>query len=275
MTVFGARTALHLRGNDGRRTIEVSLFVERLQTRYSCPMNSPALRFHQVAKRYGKAQVLHQINLELRPGELFGLVGVNGAGKTSLMKCLLDFVPLDGGTIDIGARPHTQAAARANLAFLPERFTPPYFMNGEEFLRYVLKLQGVPYDFYAVQAMLEALDLAPQALTQTVRQYSKGMTQKLGLAACLLAHKDLLVLDEPTSGLDPKARALFKSQLQLQRARGATAFFTSQSLADVAELCDRMAILHRGRLAFTGSPAQCVAMFGAADLEHAFLSCVI
>lgn len=237
-------------------------------------MTAPALRFHQVAKRYGQARVLHQINLDVRPGELFGLVGINGAGKTSLMKCLLDFVPLDGGSIDIGGHGHTRPAARAGLAFLPERFNPPYFMRGDTFLRYVLKLQGCPYDDSAVQSMLEALDLAPTALTQTVRDYSKGMTQKLGLAACLLAHKDLLVLDEPTSGLDPKARALFKSQLQLQRARGGTAFFTSQALADVAELCDRMAILHKGRLAFTGTPAQCVTMFGAADLEQAFLSCV-
>ena len=171
-------------------------------------MTVPALRFQHVAKRYGSASVLRGVDLEIAPGEFFGLVGVNGAGKTSLIKCLFDFCALDGGQIAIFGQPHARPAARAALGFLPERFTPPYYLTGKDFIQYMLTLQGLAYDGAAAAAMAQALDLETAALNQTVRHYSKGMTQKLGLAACLLAPKPLYVLDEPMSGLDPKARAL-------------------------------------------------------------------
>ncbi|WP_373991975.1 ABC transporter ATP-binding protein [Duganella sp. BuS-21] len=237
-------------------------------------MTVPALRLQQVVKRYGAASVLHGVDLELRAGECFGLVGVNGAGKTSLIKCLLDFCALDGGAIEIFGQSHTQPAARRPLGFLPERFTPPYYLTGADFIRYLLTLQGLAYQPPAVHAMLAALDLDPDALKRAVRSYSKGMTQKLGLAACLLARKPLYVLDEPMSGLDPKARALLKHQLRALHQSGSTLFLTSHALADVDELCDRMAILHDGRIRFSGTPAQCRAEYGAQTLEQAFLNCI-
>jgi ABC-2 type transport system ATP-binding protein len=237
-------------------------------------MSIPALRFEQVSKRYGRSAVLQGVDLEVERGAVFGLVGVNGAGKTSLLHCLLDFCSVDGGAIAILGQPHGQPAARAPLAFLPERFTPPYYLTGADFLKYMLTLQNLPYQPTAVAAMCEALELAADALTKTVRHYSKGMTQKLGLAACLLAHKQVYVLDEPMSGLDPKARALLKRQLLCLRDAGATVCFTSHALADVEELCDRMAILHDGRIAYAGTPAGCREQFGADGLEQAFLRCV-
>jgi ABC-2 type transport system ATP-binding protein len=107
-----------------------------------------------------------------------------------------------------------------------------------------------------------------------VRDYSKGMTQKLGLAACLLSRKAIQVLDEPTSGLDPKARALLKRELKALRDAGGTVFFSSHALADVEEICDRMAVLHGGLLRFAGTPAELVARYGGAGLEAAFLECI-
>jgi ABC-2 type transport system ATP-binding protein len=237
-------------------------------------MTDPALRFQQVVKRYGAASVLHGVDLELGAGECFGLIGVNGAGKTSLIKCLLDFCALDGGRIDIFGQPHHQPAARTPLGFLPERFTPPYYLTGADFIRYLLTLQGLPYQPDAVAAMLASLDLDADALKRMVRSYSKGMTQKLGLAACLLARKPLYVLDEPMSGLDPKARALLKEQLRALHRAGSTLFLTSHALADVDELCDRMAILHDGHIRFAGTPAECRARYGADTLEQAFLACI-
>jgi ABC-2 type transport system ATP-binding protein len=237
-------------------------------------MTVPALRFQQVVKRYGAASVLRGVDLELRAGECFGLVGVNGAGKTSLIKCLLDFCALDGGTIEIFGQPHQRPAARQPLGFLPERFTPPYYLTGADFIRYLLSLQGLPYQPPAVAAMLAALDLEPDALKRAVRSYSKGMTQKLGLAACLLSRKPLYVLDEPMSGLDPKARALLKAQLRERHQAGSTLFLTSHALADVDELCDRMAILHDGQIRFAGTPADCRAQYGTDTLEQAFLACI-
>lgn len=237
-------------------------------------MTEPALRFHQLAKRYGDTSVLQGVDLEVGAGECVALVGVNGAGKTSLMKCLLDFCAVDDGSIAIFGRDHRQPAARAPLGFLPERFTPPYYLTGTEFIQYILTLHGQAATPAAIAAMAQALDLEGSALKRTVRSYSKGMTQKLGLAACLLAPKALYVLDEPTSGLDPKARALLKAQLLAKRAAGSALFFTSHLLADVDELCDRMAILHDGKIRYAGTPAACRARYQADSLEQAFLRCI-
>lgn len=237
-------------------------------------MALPALRFQQVVKRYGPVSVLNGIDLDVGRGECVGLVGVNGAGKTSLIKCLFDFVALDGGRIEIFGASHRLPAARKPLAFLPERFTPPYYLSGMAFLKYLLSLQEQPFDQARVDQVLAALELEPAALASSVRKLSKGTTQKLGLAACLLANKDALILDEPMSGLDPKARALLKLALAGARARGATVFFSSHMLADVEEICDRMAILHDGKLRFAGSPAACRTTYGAASLEQAFMNCI-
>ncbi|MCW5603791.1 MAG: ABC transporter ATP-binding protein [Burkholderiales bacterium] len=212
--------------------------------------------------------------MDVRPGEVIGLVGENGAGKTTLIKCMLDFCDVDAGRVAIFGAPHTDTASRARLAFLPERFTPPFYLTGRDFLKYMLELHRVPYSEAAVERTFEALDLDPSALARPARTYSKGMTQKLGLAACLLSGKELQVLDEPTSGLDPKARALLKRELRKLRESGRTLFFTSHALADVAEICDRMAILHAGRLRFAGTPDELMRGFGAADLEQAFLACI-
>ncbi len=237
-------------------------------------MSNAALHFEQVSKRFGEFEALTDITLDVAAGEFFGLVGVNGAGKTTLIKCLLDFCSADDGAIRIFGVEHRLTAARSRLAFLPERFNPPHFLTGRDFLQYMLKLYGQPYEDRQVKQVFAGLDLDPAALGKAARSYSKGMTQKLGLAACLLSGKDLYVLDEPTGGLDPKARALFKRALRGLRQANRTVFFTSHALADIAEMCDRMAVLHGGRLCFAGSPDELARRFGAGDLEQAFLACI-
>ena len=237
-------------------------------------MTPPAIQFRHVIKNYGNKTALQDIDLQIAPGEFFGLVGMNGAGKTTLLKCLLDFCAIDGGQISIFGVDHRSTEARRPLAFLPERFLPPYYLNGSHFLKYMLQLQDIAYDRAEALAMLQSLDLDESALSKPVRDFSKGMTQKLGLAACFLAKKQLYVLDEPMSGLDPRARALLKIRLQQMKTAGGTLFFSSHALADVDEICDRMAILHDGQLRFVGTPEACRAQFQAATLEQAYLSCI-
>ena len=237
-------------------------------------MSDIALRFAQVEKRYAGVPVVSGFSLEVRRGEFFGLVGVNGAGKTTLIKCLLDFCDADGGAIEIFSVPHTATAARARIAYLPERFNPPFYLTGRDFLQYMLGLHRTRYDAAEVARIFGALDLEAAALDRPARVYSKGMTQKLGLAACLLSGKDLYVLDEPTGGLDPKARALAKRELAALRRAGRTVFFTSHALADVAEMCDRLAVIHAGQLRFAGTPQELIGRTGAPDLERAFLDCI-
>ena len=239
------------------------------------PESTPAaLALQDVTKRYGDTPALQGVELEVRAGELFGLVGGNGAGKTTLIKCILDFCRLHAGDIRLFGISHREVRSRAPLAFLPERFNPPHYLTGRDFLRYMAQMHRTRYDEGRVEQIFDRLDLAPTALERPARTYSKGMTQKLGLAACLLSGKPLQVLDEPTSGLDPRARALLKREVRALRDAGTTVFLTSHALADVQELCDRMAVLHRGRLRFCGTPSELIERHGCRDLESAFLACI-
>jgi ABC-2 type transport system ATP-binding protein len=138
----------------------------------------------------------------------------------------------------------------------------------------MLQLHGVGYHPADVEKTFADLDLDLSALGKPVRAFSKGMTQKLGLAACFIARKPLYLLDEPTSGLDPKARARLKQKLHEVHADGRTIFLTSHALADVEELCDRMAVIHRGELRFAGTPGELRAQYRSSTLEQAFLTCI-
>ena len=233
-----------------------------------------ALIFEGAAKSFGKSVVFRNLELQVDRGSFVGLAGVNGAGKTTLIKCLLDFCALDEGRITIFGVPHVESRARARLAYLPERFNPPGFLKGRDFLSLSLKLHGADPDSAAIFEMLEELDLERDTLEKPVRAFSKGMAQKLGLAACFLSGKELFVLDEPMSGLDPKARALVKMKLLKLRDAGKTLLFTSHSLLEMSELCDRMAVLHEGELSFLGASGQLLSISQKESIEQAFLTCI-
>jgi ABC-2 type transport system ATP-binding protein len=233
------------------------------------------VRFNGVAKQFGSARpVLRDIGFQLPAGVTAGLVGVNGAGKTTLIKCLLDFCSIDAGSIELFGLPHTSPLARRQLTFLPERFVPPYFLTGRQFVRATLAIAEHAYREDEVRVSFLDLDLDPEALDKPVGALSKGMTQKLGLAACLLSRRKFFLLDEPMSGLDPKARARVKAKLRQLGECGTTLLMTSHSLADIEEICDHMLVLHEGRIAFAGAPGAFRARFGEATLERAFLSCI-
>ncbi|HUQ75330.1 MAG TPA: ABC transporter ATP-binding protein [Burkholderiales bacterium] len=225
-------------------------------------------------KRYGAFVALDNISLDLARGEAFGLVGANGAGKTTLIRCLLDLAASDEGRIHVFGVAAGEPAARARLAYLPERFVPPHYLSGAEFLRTLAALAGVPYDPARAAELVAALELDRAALERPVRTLSKGMTQKLGLAGCFLLERDLYVLDEPMSGLDPAARVAVKTVLGRLSAEGRTLFFTSHVLADVDELCSSIAVLERSRLRFRGTPQALRERYGEPNLERAFMRCI-
>ncbi|HEX9583842.1 MAG TPA: ABC transporter ATP-binding protein [Gammaproteobacteria bacterium] len=235
---------------------------------------SDAVVFDAVTMGYGRQTVLDEFGLTVPAGEFFGLVGVNGAGKTSSIKALLDLTDIQSGRIEIFGVSSRETRSRERLAYLPERFMPPYYLRGSDFLNFSARLRRTEFTPDQIVSTCSALDLDPDALDKSVRIYSKGMAQKLGLIACLLSARDLYVLDEPMSGLDPKARLLVKRELQSLRSKGQTVFFSTHMLSDVEELCDRMGILHDGKLRFVGSPDECVAKFGGASLEDAYLNCI-
>lgn len=234
----------------------------------------PALRIAGLRKRYGTLEVLRGVDLEVEAGRGFGLVGVNGAGKTTMLKCALDFCDFQSGSIDIFGAGSRAPGSRTRLAFLPERFAPPYYLLGREFIRTTLALGQRPYDESRACTQLEALEMEPDVLDRPARQLSKGMTQKLGLAAAFLLERELTILDEPMSGLDPASRVAVKSVLTRLIAEGRTLLFTSHVLADVEELCSSIGVLHRGAVLYAGPPAGLCERTGEARLEHAFLRCI-
>ncbi|THB72141.1 MAG: ABC transporter ATP-binding protein [Gammaproteobacteria bacterium] len=236
--------------------------------------NDIAISYQQVTKSYGKQKVLQGISLEVKKGEFLGLVGANGAGKTTMIKSLLDFIEPDSGTILIAENDNQNPQAREHLAFLPERFNPPYFFKGNDFLKFTSQIHGVEFDDSRVIILCENLDLAKEALNKPVRSYSKGMAQKLGLMGCFLAEKPVVILDEPMSGLDPKARAYLKKQIKSLKETQTTLFFSTHMLADVDVICDRMAILDQGVIKFVGTTDECREKFGSDDLEQAYLNCI-
>ena len=236
--------------------------------------SAPAVRVRALGKRYGKRAVLHGISLELTPGEAFGLVGANGAGKTTLIKCLLDLCSYERGEVEIFGTPAHRPNARRRLAYVPEKFVPPHYLRCSEFLGAMLRLGGGRYERSRAEQIFAALELDPALLGRPVRELSKGMTQKLGLAWCFLLERDLYVLDEPMSGLDPAARVAVKALLHGLHAKGRTLLFTSHVLADVEELCASMAVLEAGRVRYRGTPAGLRERYAEAGLEQAFMKCI-
>jgi ABC-2 type transport system ATP-binding protein len=256
---------------NGRQDYSIARMTQFPATANGSPV---ALHAEGLVKRFGARRALDGIDLQVAPGAAFGLVGANGAGKTTFIKCVLDLCAFDGGRAAIFGVDARQAAARARLAYLPERFVPPHYLLGREFLAMTLALAGARFDAASAAALAVELELDPQALERPVRQLSKGMTQKLGLAGCFLQQRDLYVLDEPMSGLDPAGRLAVKAVLGRLHAGGRTLFFTSHVLSDVEELCSTIAVMDGGRLRFGGAPEELRGRYGEDNLERAFLKCV-
>ena len=238
------------------------------------PATAAAFRAQGLVKRFGARRALEGVDMEVAPGAAMGLAGANGAGKTTFIKCALDLCAADAGRVEIFGLDSRNAAARARLAYVPERFVPPYYLLGREFLAMTLELAGATFDRARAEALAAELELDPQALERPVRQLSKGMTQKLGLAACFLLQRDLYVLDEPMSGLDPAGRVAVKSVLARLNRGGSALLFTSHVLADVEELCSTITVLERGAVRFRGAPAELCRRYGEDSLERAFLRCI-
>ncbi|MDE3061330.1 MAG: ABC transporter ATP-binding protein [Pseudomonadota bacterium] len=227
-----------------------------------------------VSKSYDGKCVLDAAGLTLVPGEIFGLIGLNGAGKTTLIKIVLDLINADAGCVRIFGVDAANPQSRRFLSYLPEKFQPSRYLKGMEYLSLALSYYGLALDSQKARSLASAIDLDPAVLMRRVGSYSKGMGQKLGLLGAFLIESKLLLLDEPMSGLDPSARIKLKSMLLTAKGAGKTVFFSSHILSDIDEICDRIGVIHDGKLFFTGAPAAFKAKFGEASLEKAFLNAI-
>lgn len=214
------------------------------------------------------------LSLRIGAGEVFGFLGPNGAGKTTTMNVLLGFVnPTSGAAYLFGTDVRTPIA-RQRIGYLPELAYYYKFLTAEELLRFYARLFGIPGAVAEkrINELLKLVELEP-ARKRTIKTYSKGMQQRVGLAQALINDPDLLILDEPTGGLDPLGRMKVREIIQRLKSAGKTVFFSSHELGEVETVCDRVAIINQGELKVEGRMADLTSKYRA-NLEQIFLNII-
>jgi ABC-2 type transport system ATP-binding protein len=218
---------------------------------------APAIETIGVHKAYGRQVALHDLTVRVEPGEVFGFLGPNGAGKTTAVKILAGLVRPTAGTARVLGFSAGDPRARRRLGYLPEQFRFQDWATGEELLEFHGRLAGLPAAVRRerIDVVLDQVGLGGRGRDR-IGSYSKGMTQRIGLAQALIAKPALVLLDEPTSALDPVGRRDVRALIQQLRAEGVTVFLNSHLLSEVELVCDRVAIIDRGRVVRTGRLAE-------------------
>jgi ABC-2 type transport system ATP-binding protein len=230
-----------------------------------------AVELDSVTKAFGPLRAVDGLSLSLRPGEILGFLGTNGAGKTTTIKMLLGFFRPDAGTVSVLGGDPCAPATRARIGYMPETAYYYPYLNVHELLALYGGLCGMSGSAIRQRAseLIVRVGLA-EAGDRLLRHYSKGMLQRAGIAQALLHDPDVLILDEPFTGLDPLARIHFRDLILELKQRGKTIFFSSHELSEAELICDRVAILKRGSLVWSGTVGE-VAGSGEGNLERIFL----
>jgi ABC-2 type transport system ATP-binding protein len=209
----------------------------------------PALATTDLAKRYASTVALAGLTMRVERGEVFGFLGPNGAGKTTAVKLLLGLARPSGGSGRLLGAPLGDRSARKRVGYLPELFRYQPWLRAREVLRLHCELAGIARAGWAaeIDAALNTVGLAERA-DDLVGGFSKGMQQRLGLGVALLGRPEIVFLDEPTSALDPVGRVNVRAIIARARDQGTTVFLNSHLLTEVERVCDRVAIVDRGRV---------------------------
>ena len=235
------------------------------------------IELKEISKKYGDFRAVDNLNLTVARGEIFGFLGPNGAGKTTTIKMIAGVLEPSAGTISIGGidmqkRPE---AAKRKIGFIPDR---PYLyekLTAMEFLKFTADLYGVADEIYRRKARQ---NLAMFALAdwsdELIESYSHGMKQRLIMCAALLHEPEIIIVDEPMVGLDPAAIIMVKELFQSLARNGVAIFMSTHTLAVAEDVCDRVGIIHHGRLIASGTTADLrrEANVTDADLEKVFLN---
>ena len=213
-------------------------------------MAQPAISIHALTKRYGKLTAVSKLDLEITQGEIFGFLGLNGAGKSTTIRILLDLLrPSGGNALIFGHDCQTDGLqARAQVGYLPGEMGVYKDLTGREALDFLAGLNPQPVDKQYRQRLQDQLEMTDAVLRRKLREYSTGMKRKLGIIQAFQADPPLLILDEPTEGLDPLMQESFYELLADVKRRGRTVFMSSHVLSEVERTCDRIALLRKGEL---------------------------
>src|SRR5688572_31099406 len=219
------------------------------------PLNDAAVHTEGLTKIYkdfwgrDKVRALDNLNLTIQRGEVFGLLGPNGSGKSTTIKLLLGLIFPSRGSATVLGRPAGDTTVNEKIGFLPEESYLYRFLNGEEILRFYGKLFKIDRRTLnkRVPELLDIVGLDAKSRKRKLREYSKGMARRIGLAQALINNPDLIMLDEPTTGLDPIGTREMKDLILSLKAQGKTVLLCSHLLADVQDVCDRITILFKGR----------------------------
>ena len=213
------------------------------------PASDLAIRTRGLRKVFGGKVAVRRLTLEVARGEVFGFLGPNGAGKSTSVKMLLGLVSPTSGEAEILGQPVGDVKTRSRVGFLPEHFRFYDWLTGEELLKLHGRLYGMSHAALRerVPVLLDLVGLTPHR-NKRLRDFSKGMLQRIGLAQALINDPDLIFLDEPTSGLDPIGRRLVRDIIRAQRDRGATVLLNSHLLGEVEITCDRVAFIKDGEV---------------------------
>jgi ABC-2 type transport system ATP-binding protein len=216
--------------------------------------SAAAIETFELSKRYGRTTALAGLSMRVEPGEVFGFLGPNGAGKTTSVKLLLGLTAATSGSGTVLGAPIGDRETRRRIGYLPELFRYQSWLRAREVLRLHAELARLPAGRRGaeVDATLETVGLGDRA-NDPVGTFSKGMQQRLGLGAALLGSPELVFLDEPTSALDPLGRTEVRQIIRTARDRGVTVFLNSHLLSEVELVCDRVAVVNRGRVVASGT----------------------
>lgn len=239
----------------------------------------PIIEADHLVKQYGTGAnapfAVHDLSLSVAAGELFGFLGENGAGKTTTIKMLTGLIPPTSGAARIGgfAMNTRPLQAKALVGYIPDNPFLYEKLTGREFMEFIGDLYRIPATDARrtrIYDLLTLFDLDTKAETM-IGGYSRGMRQKIALAAALLHEPKALFLDEPTVGLDPKSTRRLQDVLRAVASQGTAVFLSTHVMEVAAGLCDRIAIMHKGRLAAVGTPSE-LTEGGQRTLEEVFLS---
>jgi ABC-2 type transport system ATP-binding protein len=212
-------------------------------------LEPPAIETRGLRKVFGEKVAVEDLTMQVERGEVFGFLGPNGAGKTTSVKMLLALTAPTGGEGFLFGKPIGDPDVRARVGFLPEHFRFHDWLDAEEFLQLHADLYHMPHSIAAgrIDELLELVGLEEHRFKK-LREFSKGMLQRIGLAQALLNHPELVILDEPTSGLDPVGRRLVRDIIRDLRQEGTAIFLNSHLLSEVEITCDRVAFIKHGKV---------------------------